>query len=255
MFTSTDEMSDESDVREMSFFDHLDDLRSAILRGLLGLIVGCVIAAIFVNPLMENVLLRPAVNAGVKLQNLRPFGQAFLYFKVIFVSGFIISAPWILWNLWNFVAPGLYEHEKGWARRITIFTTFCFLAGIAFAYFVMLPSMLSFSALFGSPIITNMIDVTEYFGFITTTIIGAGLIFELPMITYVLARIGIVSAGMMRKYRRHAIVLILILAAVLTPTPDPINQLIFALPLFVLYEISILVAQVARKKREEAQTS
>ncbi len=244
-------MSEQTEYREMSFFDHLDDLRSRILKGLLGVVVCCILAGFFVDQLMNWVLLAPAANAGLKLQNLRPFGQAFLYFKVIFVSGIILSSPWVLWNLWQFVAPGLYETERGWARRITLFTTFCFLTGVAFAFFVMIPNMLKFTALFGSPIIANVIDVTEYFGFVTTTVLGAGLIFELPMITYVLARVGIVSAGLMRTYRRHAMILTLILSAVLTPTPDPINQFIFALPLFVLYEISILIAQVARKKRIE----
>lgn len=244
-------MSEQTEYREMSFFDHLDDLRSRILKSLLGVVVGCVIAGIYVDQLMTWVLLAPAANAGLKLQNLQPFGQAFLYFKVILVSGIVISSPWVLWNLWQFVAPGLYETERSWARRITFFTTFCFLSGVAFASFVMIPNMLNFTNMLGNPIIVNNIDVTAYFGFVTTTVLGAGLIFEMPMIAYVLARVGIVSAGLMRTYRRHAMILTLILSAVLTPTPDPINQLIFAVPLFVLYEISILVAQVARKKRIE----
>ncbi len=248
-------MSENGEFQEMSFFDHLDDLRSRILRGLLGVVVGCIIAAFFIDPLMNNVLLAPAAKVGLKLQNLRPFGQAFLYFKVIFIVGIIVSSPWVLWNLWQFIAPGLYETERGWARRITLWTTFCFLSGVAFAYWVMIPPMLQYSVWFGSPTIANVIDVTEYFGFFATTILGAGLIFELPMITYVLARVGIVSAALMRKYRRHAVILILIVSAVLTPTPDPMNQMIFAVPLFVLYEISILIAQVARKKRLEQTTA
>jgi sec-independent protein translocase protein TatC len=122
---------------------------------------------------------------------------------------------------------------------------------VAFAYYVMLPGMMQFSVSFGSKNIENNYDVNEYFGFVTTTLLGAGLIFELPMMTYVLARFGIVSAALMRKYRRHAFVVILIVAAVLTPSPDPVNQLTFAAPLFVLYEISIIVARVARKKERK----
>jgi sec-independent protein translocase protein TatC len=245
-------MAEQGENREMSFFDHLDDLRVRIMWALAGLIVGCIISGVFINQIMDAILLAPATNVGMKLQNLRPFGQAFLYFKVVFATGIIIASPWILWNLWKFIAPGLYENERNWARRITFYTSFCFLAGVAFAYYVMLPGMMQFSVSFGSKNIENNYDVNEYFGFVTTTLLGAGLIFELPMLTYVLARFGIVSAALMRKYRRHAFVVILIVAAVLTPSPDPVNQLTFAAPLFVLYEISIIVARVARKKERKA---
>jgi sec-independent protein translocase protein TatC len=244
-------MAEQGENREMSFFDHLDDLRVRIMWALAGLIVGCIISGVFINQIMDAILLAPATNVGMKLQNLRPFGQAFLYFKVVFATGIIIASPWILWNLWKFIAPGLYENERNWARRITFYTTFCFFAGVAFAYYVMLPGMMQFSVSFGSKNIENNYDVNEYFGFVTTTLLGAGLIFELPMMTYVLARFGIVSAALMRKYRRHAFVVILIVAAVLTPSPDPVNQLTFAAPLFVLYEISIIVARVARKKERK----
>jgi sec-independent protein translocase protein TatC len=244
-------MSSPSAGQEMSFFEHLGDLRKRITWSLFGVIIGCIITSFFINDLMEVILLRPATNANVELQNLRPFGQAFLYFKVIFISGFILTFPWVLWNLWQFVAPGLYENERGWARKITLFTTFCFMLGVAFAYFVMIPSMMEFSASFGTQKIKNIIDVNEYFGFITTTILAAGLIFELPMITYVLARMGIVTSAMMRSYRRHSIVVILIIAAILTPSPDPINQIMFASPLYILYEISIIVAGIAAKSRNK----
>jgi sec-independent protein translocase protein TatC len=118
----------------------------------------------------------------------------------------------------------------------------------------MIPVMLSFTASFGSSLIKNSIDVTEYFSFITTTLLSAGLIFELPMIAYILSKIGIISPEMLRKYRRHSIVVILVLAAALTPSTDPVSQLVFAAPLWVLYEISILVTVFARKK-EESVTS
>ncbi|MFM7773652.1 MAG: twin-arginine translocase subunit TatC [Candidatus Kapaibacterium sp.] len=248
-------MTDRDENREMSFFDHLGDLRVRIFRALLGLVVGCLISGMFVSTIMDSVLLAPATAVGMKLQNLRPFGQAFLYFKVVLITGLIIASPWVLWNLWQFVAPGLYENERNWARRITVYTTFCFLAGVAFAYYVMLPGMMSFSVSFGSRNIENNYDVNEYFGFVTTTLLAAGLIFELPMITYVLARFGLVSAALMRKYRRHAFVVILIVAAILTPSPDPVNQLTFAAPLYVLYEISIIVARVARKKERKPATA
>lgn len=235
---------------EMSFLDHLEELRSRIIKGVLGIVVGCMVSGYFIDIIMNEVMLRPAVLYGIKLQNLRPFGQPFLYFKVVFAAGLIMSMPFLLYQLWKFIEPGLYESERKWARSITFFTTFCFLAGVAFSYLVMIPGMLKFSAGFGSATIENIIDVNEYFGFVSTTILGAGLVFELPMITFVLARLGILTAATMRKYRRHSIIFNLVVAAVLTPSPDPFNQLIFAAPLFILYEISILVAQFSLKKLE-----
>lgn len=238
----------ETEENEMSFFDHLEDLRNRIVFSVIGIVLGCILAGFFINQIMELVLLRPATKAGLELQNLRPFGQPFLYFKVILVVGIILSIPWTLYQIWKFVAPGLYGHERNWAGRITFFTTFCFLAGVAFAYFGMIPGMMNFTVSFGTSKIKNIIDVTEYFGFITTTILAAGLVFELPMISYVLSRVGILTPEFMRKYRRHAYIIILIIAAVLTPSPDPINQLIFAVPMVILYEISIIVSRLSVKK-------
>ncbi len=236
---------------EMSFWGHLEELRSRILKALVGVVVCCIGAGFFIDPLMNIILLKPAVDAKLQLQNLRPFGQPFLYFKVIAITGIIAAMPILLYQLWKFIAPGLYEHERSWAGKITFFTTICFLVGIGFAYMVMIPGMLAFAATFGSTSIQNIIDVNEYFGFMTTTILGAGLIFELPMITYVLARFGIVTSVMMGTYRRHAIIVILIIAAIITPSPDPINQLIFAAPLYVLYELSIIIARFSAKPRKE----
>ncbi|GIV50448.1 MAG: Sec-independent protein translocase protein TatC [Candidatus Kapaibacterium sp.] len=238
--------------REMGFLDHLDELRRRIISGLAGIMVASIGASFFINDIVERILLRPAIEAGLRLQNLRPFGQAFLYFKLIFICGFIIGFPWVLWNLWRFVAPGLYEHERRWARQITVWTSICFLAGVAFAYFGMIPSMMAFAKSFGSAQIENIIDVNEYLGFFATVMLASGLIFELPMIMYVLARAGIVTPKFLSTYRRHAIIVILIIAAVLTPTPDPINQLFFATPLYILYELSIVISKFAVKRRAVA---
>ncbi|MBS3945589.1 MAG: twin-arginine translocase subunit TatC, partial [Melioribacter sp.] len=129
-----------------------------------------------------------------------------------------------------------------------IFTTVCFLAGVLFAYFVMLPLTLQFAAQFGSPEIANNFSIDEYFSIILSVIIGAGLVFELPMLSFFLSKIGILTPKIMRKYRRHSIVVILILAAVLTPGTDPVSQILLAIPLVFLYEISILVSKIFQKK-------
>ncbi len=241
-------------LAEMSFFGHLEELRKRIVWALLGLIAGSIVAGIYVREIVDWILLKPAVSVNLELQNLRPFGQTFLFFKVILVGGAIISLPFTLYQIWKFVAPGLHEHERHWAGKITGFTTLCFLAGVAFAYWIMIPTMLDFTVKMGTSFIKNSIDITEYFGFITTTILSAGLIFELPMISYVLTRVGILTPKWLAKYRRHSLVAILVLAAVLTPSTDPVSQLLFAVPMWVLYEISIIISKFAVKKKAETPT-
>ena len=233
---------------EMGFFGHLDELRKRLMWAFVWVVLGCIISGIFIDPLMNYVLLGPASAVKLQLQNLRPFGIPVLYFKVIFICGFIIAFPFVLFQLWKFIEPGLYKHEKRLAGKITFFTTLCFLTGVAFAYFLMVPSMLKFAATFGTDKIANIIDVNEYFGFITMIMLASGLIFEMPMIAFILAKFGIIKSKMLRKFWRHAIVVIFIIAAIATPTPDPINQFFFAVPLLVLYEISIWVAKIAEKK-------
>ncbi len=237
---------------EMGFLGHLEELRKRIFYSILGVIAGSAIAWYFNDFIMNNILLRQAIDSGLKLQNLRPFGQLFLYFKVFLTIGVIISFPFILYQIWKFIAPGLYKAERAWVRAITFFTTICFLAGVAFAYFVMIPTMLNFAANFGTKEIANQIDINEYFSFITMIILGAGLLFELPVVTFILSRIGVLTPDFMKKYRRHSIVLILIIAAVITPTPDPVTQLVFAVPLYFLYELSIIISKAASKKYKAA---
>ncbi len=240
---------------EMGFLDHLEDMRKRIIWALAGVIAGCVIAGVFINQIMDLVLLLPAKEVHMNLQNLRPFGQPFLYFKVIFVAGIIISFPFILYQLWLFVAPGLYMNERKWVGKITFFTSLCFLTGVVFSYFIMIPSMLGFASTFGSEEIKNIIDVNEYFSFITIMLLASGLLFEMPMLAYVLARIGVVTPQFLGKYRRHAVLINLVLAAILTPTTDPVSLMMFAVPLFGLYELSIIIARFAKRKRVEAEDS
>jgi sec-independent protein translocase protein TatC len=238
-----------SDGKEMSFLDHLEELRWRIIFALLGVIVGAIAVWIFRDPIMEGFLLRPAVEHKMVLQNLRPFGQIFLYMEVAMFGGVILSVPNILFQVWLFVAPGLYPHERKYMRWIVIFSSVCFLAGVAFAYFVIIPAAFEFFVTFGTSRIENNIAIDEYFNFLLNLMLGAGLVFELPMLSFFLARFGIVTPKFMRKYWRHAVVIILILAAVITPTPDPYNMALLAVPMIGLYEISIWIAKVSYRKR------
>lgn len=232
----------------MTFLDHLEELRWRVIYSLIGIVIGTIIAWIFIDFFIEQILLLPAKESGLKLQNLKPFGQLFLYFQVAIIIGLILSFPNVVYQIWKFIAPALRQKEKKYIKWIVIFTTFCFLVGVVFAYFVMLPLTLKFAAQFGSPTIENNFSIDEYFSIILSIILGAGLVFELPMLSFFLSSIGILTPKFMRKYRRHSIVAIMILAAVLTPGTDPVSQLLLAIPLVILYEISILVSKIFQRK-------
>lgn len=236
---------------EMSFFDHLEELRWRIIKALIGIVLGMIVCAVFIDWIMNQFLLHPIlrVNANlqpgqqpINLQNLKPFGQVFLYMQVAIIGGVILSVPNILYQLWAFIAPGLMPKERRYIRWIVAFSSICFLGGIAFAYFVMLPAALTFFAGFGSTAIENNIAIDEYMNFIISVMLAAGIVFELPMVSWFLSRLGILTPKFMRKYWRHAIVIILVLSAVLTPGTDPVSQVLLAVPLIGLYEISIWIS-------------
>lgn len=237
---------------DMGFFDHLEELRSRIIKSIIGLVVCAVIAAIYSDFIIEEILLSPARNAGVGLQNFNPMGQLTLTLQVLLVSGFIISIPWIIWQFWQFVKPGLYPKERRYSSWIAVATILCFLVGVAFAYYVMVPTSLDFAAEFVYEGIENKWAISEYFSFILGFILACGVVFEMPMLAFALGRFGILTPAFMRHYRRHAGVVILIVSAIITPTPDPFNQLILAVPLYGLFELSILVSAIAVRKRDEA---
>jgi sec-independent protein translocase protein TatC len=239
---------------EMSFLDHLEELRWRILYTLIGIAVGAVICGIFIDFLVEDILLLPARNSfdttvnGTKLQNLKPFGQLFLYVQVALISGFIISIPNVFYQLWKFIAPALRKSERKYVKAIVVFTSICFLSGVAFAYFVMLPITLKFAASFGTDMIANQFTIDEYMSIVLSVMLAAGVVFELPMASFFLSKIGILTPKFMSRYRRHAIVILLFAAAALTPGTDPVSMMILAVPLLLLYEISIFVSKMSIKK-------
>ncbi len=233
---------------EMSFLDHLEELRWRLIYAIIGIVVGSIAAWIFIEPLVELVLLKPARDSGAILQNLRPFGQLFLFVQVSIVVGIVITLPNLFYQLWRFISPALKKNEKKYISAIVILSTLCFLAGIAFAYFVMLPLALKFATEFGTEAIKNEFAINEYMSIIISVMLAAGFVFELPMVSFFLTKLGILTPAFMKKYRRHAIVAILVLAAFLTPGADPISQIILAVPLVLLYEISIFISKISMKK-------
>ena len=233
---------------EMSFLDHLEELRWRLIYAIIGIVIGSIAAWIFIEPLVEVVLLKPARDSGAILQNLRPFGQLFLFVQISIVVGIVATLPNLFYQLWKFISPALKQNEKKYIFSIVIFSTLCFLAGIAFAYFVMLPLALKFAVEFGTEAIKNEFAINEYMSIIISVMLAAGFVFELPMISFFLTKLGILTPAFMKKYRRHAIVIILVLAAFLTPGADPISQIVLAVPLVLLYEISIFISKITAKK-------
>lgn len=233
---------------EMTFLEHLEELRWRIIYSLLGVVAGTIICGVFIDFFVDIVLLKPARDAGAALQNLRPFGQIFLYFQVALIGGIVLSIPNIFYQLWKFIAPALRKSERKHILAIVIFSSICFMAGIVFAYFVMLPMSLKFAAQFGSEAIKNEFAIDEYMSIIISVMLASGIVFELPMISFFLSKLGILTPAFMRKFRKHAIVMILILAAFLTPGTDPVSQVILAVPLVLLYELSILISKLSQKK-------
>lgn len=245
-----DNIESGNDPGEMSFLEHLEEFRWRIIKSAAGVIIGGIIVGIFINWIMDNVLLLPAMKTTppLKLQNIKPFGQFSLYMEVIIVGGMILSIPNIIYQFWKFIEPALKPSESKYIKSIVIFSSFCFLSGITFAYYVLLPTALEFFANFGSAVISNNIAIDEYFSFIISTMLAAGVVFELPMVSFFLSKIGILKPEFMRKYRKHAVIIILLAAGILTPSPDVTSQLLLALPLFILYEISIIICKLSVKK-------
>lgn len=248
VISKTDLREDEPEETEMSFLDHLEELRWRLIYAFIGLIIGTIIAWLFIDYLIEYILLKPALENNISLQNLKPFGQLFLYVQVAIITGIVISIPNIFYQLWKFISPALRKNERKYIISIVIFSSLCFIAGILFAFFVMLPLTFGFAAQFGTDAINNEFAIDEYMSIILSIMIAAGFIFELPMLSFFLSKLGILTPDFMRKYRKHSIVIILILAAFLTPGGDPVSQLVLGVPLVLLYELSIFISKLSQRK-------
>ncbi len=246
------EEDDSSGVTEMNFIEHLDELRSRLIKSGIVLIVVMALCALFSDTLVNQVLIAPLKNSSdtVVLQNLVPYGQISLYLQVIFFSGFILSFPYLVHQIWQFVLPGLKQKERAATRFIISFISLSFFAGIAFGYFIFMPISLKFFAGFGTPLIENNIAVQDYVSFFIGALLTTGIVFELPFISYILSKIGLLTPAFMRFYRKHAIVTLLILAAVVTPSTDIVTQLVIAIPMILLYELSIGISGYVNRKND-----
>ncbi|HAN77983.1 MAG TPA: twin-arginine translocase subunit TatC [Bacteroidales bacterium] len=257
----------------MSFLDHLEELRWHIMRSVVAVMLFAVVAFIFNDIIFDYILLAPKnpdfitnrlfcqfgnwIGSESLCINSKPFqiinitmaGQFSTHISVSLIAGVIIAFPYIFWQFWSFLEPALYEKERNQGRKAVFASSILFLMGVAFGYYIIVPLSVHFLGGYSiSAEISNQINLTSYISTINSVVIASGAIFELPVIMYFLSKIGLVTPAFLRKYRKHSVVIILIVAAVITP-PDVFSQILVTIPLQILYEVSIIISARVEKKR------
>lgn len=261
---------------EMSFWGHIDALRGHLFRSSLVVIIIAVILFCYPEILFDKIIFGPLktdfityrafcklshmLNLGddlcfghytFKLQSLGLSDQFTAQMWIAFIGGLILGSPYVLWEVWKFIKPALKDTERKSSGVFIVSATLLFIIGVSFSYFVIAPLMINFLGNYKvSEMVENNFTMDSYISTVTTLTLSAGLIFELPILVYFLTKFGLVTPEFMRKYRKHAVVVILIVAGVITPSPDVTSQLLVAFPLYFLYEASIFVSYFVIKKKE-----
>ena len=262
---------------EMSFIDHLEELRWHLIRAVIAILIGAIVVFIYAREIVDKILFAPAYGdfvtygylckashalglgdaiclSGVdpKFQSNAMTGQFISTFTLAFVGGFIIAFPYVFWEFWRFIRPALSQKELRKTRGVIFWVSFLFFLGVAFGYYVLTPFMINFYFSYTlSPLIVNLPTFSDYLEILIYTTAGIGILFQMPLLVMVLARIGIVTGRFLRKYRRHAFVLILVAAAIITPSTDPFSLTIVTIPLYLLFEASIIIASRINKRQEK----
>jgi sec-independent protein translocase protein TatC len=231
----------------MPFMEHLGELRVRIVRSLYGVLAGAAIALPFSQWIVDW-LARPVTRLGYELVFTAPAEAFWVQMKVGLFGGLFLSAPVILWQVWAFIAPGLHHHEKKYAAPFVIIGSLMFLAGGAFALFVVTPYALTFLLGYARPGLKPMITIQNHIDFLLKFTLAFGIVFELPLALTLLARMGVVTARTLARHRKYAVLGAFVVSAVLTPTPDAFNQALMAGPLIVLYEVGIVSARLFGRK-------
>jgi sec-independent protein translocase protein TatC len=237
---------------KLPFTSHLEELRKRLITGFIAIGVGFVVSFGFKERLFD-ILVQPLIKVMKDGETLIYTGLPeafFTYLKVSLLSGLIVASPILLYQFWMFVAPGLYQKERSMMVPIVILSSFFFIGGALFGYFVVFPWGFKFFMGFATDTIRPLPSMKEYFGFSAKLLLAFGLVFELPLVLTFMAKLGIVSVDFLKKNRKYALLLFFAGAAILTP-PDVITQILMALPLMVLYEISIIGAKIFGKKKAE----
>lgn len=239
---------------KMPFTEHLEDLRKRLIISVLAIFVGFLISYCFKERIFEF-LMKPWIEALPKGQSAKliytaPHEAFFTYLKVSFLTGIGLAVPVILYQLWLFIAPGLYQNEKRLFIPVVLASTLFFLGGALFGYYVVFPFGFQFFASFASDYISPMISTKEFLSFSVRMLLAFGFVFELPIFAFLLAKLGLISPDSLRRKRKVAIVAIFVVAAAITPSPDVMSQLLMAGPLLILYELSVWIVHYFGQKRE-----
>lgn len=268
-----DQIDTEPAQKEMTFLEHLEELRWHLMRSLMAILVLAIAVFLAKDFVWHHIILAPSrldfwtyemlCKAGEWLQsdglciNDLPFiiqsrkmtGQFTMHITTSFLIGLIVSFPYVFWEIWSFIGPGLYAKERKSTRGAVFFVSLLFMIGVLFGYYIISPLSVNFLSHYKvDPTIMNEFELTNYVSTISMIVLATAILFQLPMIVYVLTKAGLVTPEGMRSYRRHAIVAILVLGALLTP-PDPISQVLIAIPLFGLYQISIYISATVIKRQ------
>jgi sec-independent protein translocase protein TatC len=231
-----------SQDREMTIFEHLEELRGRLIKAVAGLVLTTTLSLIFTTDLLKW-LIAPAGN--VRPVFLRPQEGLVTYLRVALLSGVVLAMPLIVYQLLRFIVPALHPGEKRYLLFVVPGATVSFVLGAAFAYFVMLPVALQYLLSFGSEIAEATWAIGEYVSFVTGLMFWLGVVFQLPLIVFILSKLGIVNSRMLAQNRKYAVLIIAVVAAVITPTADPLNMLLVMAPLLVLFEVGVFVSRFA----------
>lgn len=268
----------DKDANDMSFLEHLEVLRGHLLRSVASIAVFTVVAFLFKDIVFDTILLAPknpefitnemfcrlghwmmnsdklCINStGLEIINFDMAGQFRIHLIIAFMGGLILSSPYIFLEIYRFIIPALKEKEQEYSRGMVFFTTLLFLIGIAFGYFIIVPLTINFLGGYSvSETVENTIALRSYVRSVTSVTLSAGIAFELPILIYFLSKVGLITADFMRRYRKHAIVVFLVMSGIITP-PDIISQFLVCGPLYILFEISILISARIERKREEEE--
>jgi sec-independent protein translocase protein TatC len=268
--------------KEMSFLDHLEDLRWHLIRSTLAVVIVAIVAFLAKDFIFDVLLFGPknpdfptykllcrlATNIGLedsfcfteeqfRIQSRTMSGQFSAHIWTSIMAGFIIAFPYVLYEFWKFISPGLRDNERATSRGFILIASILFFLGVLFGYYVVTPLSINFLGSYRvSDQVFNDFDLSSYIGLVRASVLASGLIFELPIIIYFLTKVGVVTPEYLRKYRKFALVIVLILSAIITP-PDIASQVIVSVPVLILYEVSIFISKwVVRKqkRKEKAQT-
>ncbi|MEO6283231.1 MAG: twin-arginine translocase subunit TatC [Dyadobacter sp.] len=268
---------EDSEAKEMSFLGHLEELRWHVIRAGGSILVFAILAFIYIKEIYHYVIIAPSqpdfwtyrmmciladkVNydelcikaLNFKLQAIGVGDQFTMSMTSAVIAGLVFAFPYAFWEVWRFIKPGLKPSERKSAQGAVFYVTFLFFSGVFFGYYIVTPLAINFLANFTlDPSIINEFSLSSYISLVATLTLACGIAFQLPIVVYVLAKVGVLTPAFMREYRKHAMIVILIVAAVITPSPDIYSQVIVAIPLFLLYELSIMVAgKVEREKLRE----